>query len=915
MRKFIPSTLAVLGFLTLFFIDWHQNDRWRFEKTSELNSALQLCKIHLENSISNRFNALESLASLFVLHPDTTLEEFSIFASSLIEFHPPIRALQYADSMTRVTFVYPPKGNKITIDKPMTLLSDPKRGPFTKKAIREKRAVLQGPFELRQKGMGIVLRFPIFKETRFLGLSIGVYDLDDLIKETLQGLNLDRFAFKIEDKKGNVFWRSGEFSENSKHRIISIADKKWMISGAWNKEESRPLFPRMLIWLFGSGFILSSMFLIHFFWKQKQNLEIVVEKRTQDLFKVEEKYRLAMEATSDGIWDWDLKTETVYYSQSWSDILLEETVPPIYESWASKIHPEDKPDVLSSLQEHLKGKTTHWQCEHRLRTKIGEWKWVLGRGRVVEKTAEGKPLRMVGTMTDISEQKKAGESLRQSEEQLKKILQTSPNAVIVYDIQETPQFINQSFTKIFGWTLDEIQDKNIPFVPDDEKDITASKIKAIYSTDKPLQFLSKRFTKFNEVLDVNINAAVYKNTDGENIGLVVNLTDITEQLKTEEQLRQAQKMESVGRLAGGVAHDFNNMLSIILGNSEILMEDLGLNHPSFSNVKEVQKAAERSANLTRQLLAFARKQTISPKIIDLNATIEGTMKMLERLIGEDIDLSWCPKTSLWHVKIDPSQIDQMLANLCVNARDSIKDVGKVTIETDNVQFDEDYCKTHPGFKPGNYVMIGISDNGCGMDKEIIENLFEPFFTTKKVGEGTGLGLATVYGIIKQNNGFINVYSESGEGSTFKLYIPSHEEHLIDEPAIAKEISQKGSETILLVEDEKSILQMTKSILERLGYTVLVADTPDEALRISHKTKAEIHLLVTDVVMPSMNGRELAEKILKFLPNIKCLYISGYTENVIAHRGILDKEFNFINKPFSKQDLSVKIRKILDEKNN
>ncbi|WP_300457302.1 PAS domain S-box protein [Desulfobacula sp.] len=393
-------------------------------------------------------------------------------------------------------------------------------------------------------------------------------------------------------------------------------------------------------------------------------------------------------------------------------------------------------------------------------------------------------------------------------------------------------------------------------------------------------------------------------------------TDITDLKKMEEQLRQAQKMESIGRLAGGVAHDFNNMLSIILGNTEMILEDLDKTNPVIKNLHEIYKAAERSTNLTRQLLAFARKQTISPKELDLNEAIERMLKMLRRLIGENINLAWLPKINLWSIKIDPSQIDQILANLCVNAKDAIKDVGKVTIETDNVIFDMDYCLKYNGFVPGDYVMIAFSDNGCGMDKEILGNLFEPFFTTKGIGEGTGLGLATVYGIVKQNNGFINVYSEVDKGTTFRLYFPRHagKVHLAEKP-VSKKTDETGWKTILLVEDEEAILKMATLMLERLGYSVIAASNPMEALKIGKSHAKQIHLLITDVVMPGMNGRELSKEMYKHFPDLKCLFMSGYTANVIAHHGVLDDDMQFIQKPFSRQDLAAKVREVLDEYEN
>jgi len=301
-------------------------------------------------------------------------------------------------------------------------------------------------------------------------------------------------------------------------------------------------------------------------------------------------------------------------------------------------------------------------------------------------------------------------------------------------------------------------------------------------------------------------------------------------------------------------------------------------------------------------------------VLDLNTTVESMLKMLRRLIGEDINLAWLPGAKLKPIKMDPSQIDQIMANLCVNARDAIAGVGRVTIETGNVSFDEAYCADHAGFVAGDFVRVAVSDDGCGMNQETLGKLFEPFFTTKAVGEGTGLGLATVYGIVKQNNGFINVYSEPGQGTTFKIYLPVHEgEACAIGAATPEETLASPGETILVVEDEVAILNLSKAMLERLGYTVLIASSPGEAVRLAEEHASEIHLLITDVVMPEMNGRELADRIHARYPDIKALFMSGYTANVIAHRGILDQGVQFIHKPFSKQDLGLKVREALKAK--
>ena len=399
--------------------------------------------------------------------------------------------------------------------------------------------------------------------------------------------------------------------------------------------------------------------------------------------------------------------------------------------------------------------------------------------------------------------------------------------------------------------------------------------------------------------------------EGTDMGRRGSNRDITQRLLLENQYRQSQKMEAVGRLAGGVAHDFNNMLGVILGFTELAINKLPIDDPIQAYLDEVRTASLRSAEITRQLLAFARKQTIAPKVLDLNDTIESMLKMLRRLIGEDIDLLWKPAIDPWQVKMDPAQIDQILANLMVNARDAIAGVGKITIETGKVEFDEPYCRTHAGFVPGRYALLAVSDNGCGMDKETLAKLFEPFFTTKEVGKGTGLGLATIYGIVKQNNGFINVYSEPGQGTTFKIYLLRQEpqEAATEQPRRSSEVPT-GTETVLLVEDEKSLLKFARMLLEELGYTVLAAGSPREAIQLVKEYTKQIHLLMTDVVMPEMSGRDMWEQLKTLQPSLKSLFMSGYTANVIAHHGVLDEGVHFLQKPFSREALATKIREAL-----
>ncbi len=400
------------------------------------------------------------------------------------------------------------------------------------------------------------------------------------------------------------------------------------------------------------------------------------------------------------------------------------------------------------------------------------------------------------------------------------------------------------------------------------------------------------------------------------LGFAEDITDRRQEEEAREllqsQLSQARKMESIGRLAGGVAHDFNNMLHVILGTAEMASEKAGSNPDLQADLEEIRAVAQRSADLTRQLLAFARKQTIAPRVLDLNETIAGTLKMLRRLIGENVELVWRPGEKLWAVRVDPSQIDQLLANLCLNARDAIAGHGTVVLSTEDAVVDMAACVGHEGAQPGDYVRLDVRDDGCGMDEEMRLHIFEPFFTTKDVGEGTGLGLATVYGIVVQNGGIIEVHSEKGQGTMFSIYLPRHTAPADERPGMAGvQTTARGHETILLVEDEPSILQMTSQMLRSLGYVVLPAESPNTAIRMAKAYPGEIHLLMTDVVMPGMNGRDLARILLGLYPDIHQLFMSGYTADIIANDGVLDEDVIFIQKPFAMIVMAAKVREALD----
>jgi PAS domain S-box-containing protein len=520
-----------------------------------------------------------------------------------------------------------------------------------------------------------------------------------------------------------------------------------------------------------------------------------------------------------------------------------------------------------------------------------------------------------------AEHKRAEEALRESEARLRDITFNLGDWVWEVDRNGVYAHSSQTGFDLLGRSRGDIVGKTpFDFMPPDEASKMAATFADIAAHKAPIVDLENwNIGKNGERICLLTNGVPMLDEEGNVTGYRGVDRDITqrkhaeaEKARLEAQLWQSQKMESVGRLAGGVAHDFNNMLGVILGRTELALEQVAPEQSIHADLTEIHRAAARSARLARQLLAFARKQIAMPRVLDLNETVDSMLTMLRRLIGEDIDLKWQPAADLWRVKVDPSQVDQILTNLLVNARDAITGVGTVTIQTANSTVDQDACTDHPGLVPGEYVRLVASDDGCGMDTDTQSHLFEPFFTTKELGKGTGLGLATVYGIVTQNNGFIDVDTEPGRGTTFSIYLPRHlgnaEPSRLDDPASA---TAPGRETILLVEDEPAILALATTVLERKGYTVLAARTPGEAIRLATQHARPIHLLMTDVIMPEMNGRDLARTLLSLYPRIGRLFMSGYTADVIAHHGVLDPDVSFLQKPFSVKELAAKVRETLD----
>ncbi|MFZ0419244.1 MAG: PAS domain S-box protein [Candidatus Sulfotelmatobacter sp.] len=525
----------------------------------------------------------------------------------------------------------------------------------------------------------------------------------------------------------------------------------------------------------------------------------------------------------------------------------------------------------------------------------------------------GQVIGLLGICRDITDRKRAEEEFRQSQQKLRIHFEQTPLAVIEWDTHLRITEWSPSAERVFGYSRAEAIGRDGSFlVPAALKEHLDKLGQEILKQKGGTRSANDNITKDGRTISCEWYNTPLVDESGNLLGVASLVQDVTERVALEEKLRQSQRMEAIGRVAGGVAHDFNNLLTVIMGYSQILTDGLTVGSPLADATAQIRSAANRAAGITRQLLAFSRKQVLLPRVIDLNSIMLSLDTMLRRLIGEDIEVLTVPGRDLGTVKADPGQIEQIIMNLTLNARDAMPNGGKLTLETENTELDDSYAREHQPLQPGRYVMLAVSDTGVGMSPATQAHMFEPFFTTKEVGKGTGLGLSTVYGIVKQSGGYIWVYSELNRGTTFKIYLPRVDQPVEGAAGEKRPKSvQRGTETILLVEDDAQLRGLASGVLGHCGYRVLPAASSDEGLALCRENHRDIRLLITDVVMPGMNGRELAERVTHFSPHARVLYMSGYTSNAIVHYGVLDPGLWFLPKPFSLSALVAKVREVLD----
>jgi PAS domain S-box-containing protein len=641
--------------------------------------------------------------------------------------------------------------------------------------------------------------------------------------------------------------------------------------------------------------------------------DVSARRRSESELRVsEERYRNIVETTSEGVWLVDGASLTTFVNGPMAAMLgytPEEMVGRPLLSFMDAEWSAIAREKLASPQRS--GAQTH---EHLLRKKDGSELWVLSKTTPI-RGEKGEPAGSLALVTDFT-QRRREESARGH---LAAIVESSDDAIFATDLSGIVTTWNGSAERLYGYQAAEIVGKSVSILAQGHPKQDESVLERLAQDGTSAYAQRARRHKNGSLVDVALTVSPIRNEFGQIIGVSKIARDLTKQRKadallrrTEDQLRHAQKMEAVGRLAGGVAHDFNNLLSVIMGFSGLMLDDLKSGDPLRADVEQIDEAARKGGRLTKQLLAFSRQQILEPQVVDLNASVLGLERILRRVLGEDIELVLPTAASVGQVYADPGQIEQVIMNLVVNARDAMPDGGLLTIETSAVVLDELEASQDDGLTPGRYVMLAVTDTGTGMDGATAARVFEPFFTTKDQDKGTGLGLSTVFGIVKQSGGHVWLATEQGVGTTLKLLLPLNEQHAATSiPARATTSTLRGSETVLLVEDDTALRGAVRTILRRQGYTVLEASNGGEALLICEQRQATIHLLLTDVVMPRMNGRQLAERLAPLRPEMKVIFMSGYTEDVVLHRGVLDTSVAYIAKPITPDALARKLREVLD----
>jgi PAS domain S-box-containing protein len=635
----------------------------------------------------------------------------------------------------------------------------------------------------------------------------------------------------------------------------------------------------------------------------------IVRRRSAEsaLLQSNERFQLIARATNDAVWDWKPETGELWWNDSYPVMLgVSADTPRNFESWAGSIHPEDRDRIVGGLKESMAGSAQTWDAEYRFRRSDGSDGFLFNRAFFL-RAGDGRAIRVIGAMTDVTERNQSEQRSRR----LAAVVEQTTELIAFLNLQGVLEYVNPAFTRNTGFSPIDVLGKPFDFITvSTDKALPFAEIAAMVKTAGVWSGRIKVRRKEDDGLATQLVVSPNRDNSGGLVNYIIVARDVTKETKLEEQVRFSQKMEAIGMLAGGVAHDFNNILQIISGHTQMIL-NFGLTEAErLEGLGQVKEAAERAAQLTRQLLVFSRKQPLLTENVDLRALVSDLLKMVRRLIGEHIAIEFAPGERLGNVRGNKVQLEQVVLNLCVNARDAMPKGGRLTIALENTQFDAAFCETHPWARLGNYVSMSVTDTGSGMDQPTLARIFDPFYSTKPKDRGTGLGLSVVYGIIQQHDGLIEVHSEVGVGSVFRICLPVVERGANAAREASTGVAERGTGTILLVEDENAVRQLATKILEKAGYRVLAAADGAEAIDLFKRHAEEVDLLVIDAVMPKLGGRETYECISAMRPGIPALFCSGYSADVLEPGFALGPDVQLLQKPYSSEELCRRIQNLL-----
>ncbi len=908
----------------VFDASWWQVGRWRDgvrlrELRGDVRLHLSAQSLALAAAIERRMTLLTGLLAFVELELGTPefARDFPLYAARLHDTVPGVRNLAVSRGSV-YEFVYPVPGNERVLGYDLMADQRPEVREDARRALEGTAAVVSGPLELVQGGTGFIARRAVRHEGRVWGLVVVVVDLDPILKEAGFGRPVGDLDVAVRAVGGRAFvGRDATFAADSERLRIPLPGSPLEIAGRPARGWDVRLAGERRLWT-AAGLVLSLVpmaFVFVLTWRQRvraayhRETERLVEERTAALARtsviVENSPVVLVRWLPGEGWPVDYVSDNIaqfgYAAADFHSGRLR---------WADILAPEDRVRMEEEAARDRKAGLRRTRREYRIVTADGGVRWMEDRTSTVD-AGDGRLVRQ-GIVIDVTERKQREDARREAEGRLRGILDRVQLLAVMVDVHGRVTFCNSHLLRVTGWTREEVvgRDWFELSVPEAERESSRRAFdRALAEGSNEASVEIPVITRGGGLRQVVWDGVVIHDGSGEAIGAASFGRDITEQRQLENQYRQSQKMEAVGQLAGGIAHDFNNLLQVIAGYANLVLEDLPAGAPLFGEISEIKRASDRATRLVRQLLAFSRRQTMERRLIEPNATIGPLLQMLHRVIGEHIELDFRPGDGLPWVSADPGQIEQVLVNLCLNARDAMPGGGRITISTGLEVVGEEFCRRHPWARAGEFVVIEVSDTGPGIPPEILDHIFEPFFTTKEVGKGTGLGLATVYGIVKQHEGMIDVTPRSGGGTSFKIFLPATREAAhVEEPSRAADLGPVGHETILLAEDEELVRSLALRVLEHAGYRVLVARDGAEAIALVESRGSEIDLALLDVVMPKANGPQVRARIRDIHPGMAVLFCSGYSRQMLPGSVVPDDEnIELLVKPYAPRVLLDRVR--------